>query len=86
MPVTFAAVPVVFWFNVATCAAATVPLVRFDAFEAYASALLCAVAAAPETSAPILPGVALNTPAVFRMLVPSGFTPPSTVEVAVGRV
>jgi hypothetical protein len=75
-----------FGMPVGSLAMATVPLVRFEALALKVSALLCAVAAAPETSAPILPGVTLNTPAVFRMLVPSGFTPPSTVEVAVGRV
>jgi hypothetical protein len=32
--VMFAAVPVVFWFSVATLAAATVPLVRLLALEA----------------------------------------------------
>lgn len=34
---------------------------------------------------PIDVGVTEIAPAVFRILVPSGFTPPSVDEVAVGR-
>jgi len=67
-------------------AAATVPLLKLPAFAAYVSAFVCAVAAAPDTSAPMLAGVALSTPAPFRMLALSGLTPPSTVDVAVGSV